>query len=101
MMNHFLTSSYSPENPICTGKEFICESGQCIPLKSACDAVPDCFDHSDEDPANCPGNCDFEKNNCNWRDQMLNTQFNWTRHQGYSPSWFTGPNSDHTTGEMI
>ena len=86
------------EAPICNGTEFVCDSGQCIPLKKQCDTVVDCFDRSDEIPTSCLGNCDFENNNCNWKDITIGTQFNWTRHQGYSPSWYTGPDSDHTTG---
>ena len=44
------------------------------------------------------GDCDFESGGCSWNDRLVGTQFNWTRHQGRSPSWYTGPESDHTTG---
>ena len=41
--------------------------------------------------------CTFEKDMCRWT-QALDDTFNWTRSQGRTPSQFTGPATDHTTG---
>lgn len=41
--------------------------------------------------------CTFEKSMCLWT-QALDDTFNWTRTQGKTPSRFTGPATDHTTG---
>ena len=46
----------------------MCDSGQCVPYKLACDSNFDCFDRSDEHY--CPGSCDFEGSNCDWRDDL-------------------------------
>ena len=40
--------------------------------------------------------CNFEvPNNCQWA-QDSSDDFDWTRHQGGTPSPATGPNTDHT-----
>ncbi|XP_057712928.1 MAM and LDL-receptor class A domain-containing protein 1 isoform X2 [Corythoichthys intestinalis] len=44
----------------------------------------------------CQFNCDFEKDLCHW-NQMLTDVFDWTRNRGSTPSFRTGPSSDHTT----
>ena len=42
--------------------------------------------------------CDFDLGLCsNWQ-QSSSDVFNWTRHNGSTPSYNTGPSSDHTTG---
>lgn len=41
--------------------------------------------------------CTFESNWCSWT-QALDDKFNWTRVQGKTPSRYTGPTTDHTTG---
>ncbi|KAJ7394106.1 Chymotrypsin-like elastase member 3B [Desmophyllum pertusum] len=38
------------------------------------------------------GDCDFEKDLCNW-SQAKNDKFDWTRRSGRTPSSFTGPSS--------
>ena len=41
--------------------------------------------------------CTFESDWCSWT-QALDDKFNWTRVQGKTPSQYTGPVTDHTTG---
>ncbi|CAH3118157.1 unnamed protein product [Pocillopora meandrina] len=47
-----------------------------------------------------PGDCDFEKGMCTWVNSpnVLEDEFDWTRGSGGTPSQFTGPKIDHTTG---
>ena len=46
------------------------------------------------------GDCDFEKGLCTWVNSMniVEDEFDWTRGSGGTPSHFTGPQIDHTTG---
>ncbi|KAL8608892.1 hypothetical protein ACOMHN_065230 [Nucella lapillus] len=41
------------------------------------------------------GNCDFEKDTCTWSNVGGDT-FDWLRTSGSTPSYFTGPTTDHT-----
>lgn len=47
-----------------------------------------------------PGDCDFEKGMCTWVNSfnIVDDEFDWTRGSGGTPSSFTGPSTDHTTG---
>ncbi|XP_028406441.1 MAM and LDL-receptor class A domain-containing protein 1-like [Dendronephthya gigantea] len=48
------------------------------------------------------GSCDFERSGlCNW-EQVLDggDNFDWSINSGSTPSKFTGPNVDHTTGSI-
>ncbi|CAL8312748.1 unnamed protein product [Gadus morhua 'NCC'] len=45
----------------------------------------------------CKMNCDFEQDLCEW-NQMVTDVFDWTRHNGSSPTIRTGPSSDHMAG---
>ncbi|XP_072014802.1 thyroid hormone-induced protein B-like [Amphiura filiformis] len=44
-----------------------------------------------------PGECDFDDDTCDWR-QLQDDDFDWTRFTGSTPSYYTGPSRDHTTG---
>ena len=41
--------------------------------------------------------CDFEDGFCQWF-QLIDDEFHWRRQKGPTPSSFTGPDVDHTTG---
>ncbi|KAJ3594687.1 hypothetical protein NHX12_003994 [Muraenolepis orangiensis] len=46
----------------------------------------------------CKMNCDFEQDLCEW-NQLVTDVFDWTRHNGSTPTIMTGPSSDHTAGD--
>lgn len=86
------TVSPTQTGPCSSG--FACDGGtKCIPMTSVCNFVKDCNDNSDE--VNC-GTCTFETGQCGWRNSYTDN-FNWTRRQGSTPSFNTGPLTDHTT----
>ena len=41
-------------------------------------------------------NCTFEAGLCNWSDDWPGSDIPWTRHQGSTQSFNTGPRHDHT-----
>lgn len=41
-----------------------------------------------------PLKCDFETDFCGWSNDLVNTQFNWTRYKGSTDSDETGPPGD-------
>ena len=47
-----------------------------------------------------PGDCSFERGFCSWSNVKKSSldQFDWIIGSGSTPSIFTGPSSDHTTG---
>lgn len=73
-----------------------CDNGNCISAKKYCDFRKDCSDGSDE--KSCPAKCDFEANECGWKDNKIGDHIDWTRDTGGTPTPHTGPSVDHTTG---
>lgn len=49
------------------------------------------------DYTGCSWSCNFDQDECGW-DQLIQDSFDWSRLSGSTPSDFTGPSSDHTTG---
>ena len=48
---------------------------------------------------NQPGSCDFEKDDwCTWTNADREDTFDWLVGSGATPSYSTGPATDHTTG---
>ncbi|XP_047128245.1 MAM and LDL-receptor class A domain-containing protein 1 isoform X1 [Hydra vulgaris] len=44
--------------------------------------------------------CDFENGNCDW-ENILTDKFDWTRSNGGTSTFGTGPSTDHTTGTAL
>ena len=66
-----------------------------------CDYGLDCMNGDDSDEKKCdsyPARCDFEHGLCAW-EQDTTDEFDWTRNTGNTPSYSTGPLTDHTTGK--
>ncbi|CAH2282309.1 MAM and LDL-receptor class A domain-containing 1 [Pelobates cultripes] len=85
-------------NKDCTPDEFMCSNKYCIPKNNLCDFVNDCADNSDENPYICGSflsHCNFEYDMCDWK-QDENDDFDWNLRAGSTPSFGTGPATDHT-----
>ncbi|KAM7390330.1 hypothetical protein PAMA_008482 [Pampus argenteus] len=71
----------------------------CVEHLQLCDLVDDCGDGSDEDGCSPELQCNFENGLCDWKqEQSGGDVFDWTRIQGPTPSFNTGPLKDHTLG---
>uniref|UniRef100_A0A670JGF2 MAM and LDL receptor class A domain containing 1 n=1 Tax=Podarcis muralis TaxID=64176 RepID=A0A670JGF2_PODMU len=83
----------------CEGPDhFWCQDSKaCINSLLLCDLVDDCGDGSDEDKCATELQCDFELGLCNW-EQDVDDDFDWTRNQGPTSTFNTGPMKDHTLG---
>ncbi|XP_039982288.1 MAM and LDL-receptor class A domain-containing protein 1 [Xiphias gladius] len=82
----------------CTPEQYACANGNCIPQDNLCDFINHCGDNSDEDPYICKGfsgRCSFEFDLCTWR-QCRQDDFDWLIKAGSTPTFGTGPSSDHT-----
>ncbi|XP_048583250.1 uncharacterized protein LOC116612520 [Nematostella vectensis] len=46
-----------------------------------------------------PGDCNFDRDFCNWTNEQGTDDFDWSRNKGPTPSDNTGPSADHTSGK--
>ncbi|CAH2316883.1 apical endosomal glyco [Pelobates cultripes] len=81
-------------------------AGCTSPATALCNFVCDCWDCSDErhcgyhkDSAvlGVPFSCDFEHDDCGWRD-ISTSSYRWARERLSSPMWGSRPHADHTLG---
>ncbi|XP_077140749.1 apical endosomal glycoprotein isoform X1 [Ranitomeya variabilis] len=79
-----------------------CDGG----TQSRCNFICDCWDCADERDCGYhrdspvwgrPFSCDFEYDDCGWRD-ISTSDYRWVRDQRISPIWRSRPHSDHTLG---
>uniref|UniRef100_A0AAQ5YMQ9 MAM domain-containing protein n=1 Tax=Amphiprion ocellaris TaxID=80972 RepID=A0AAQ5YMQ9_AMPOC len=71
----------------------------CVDHLQLCDLVDDCGDESDEEGCSPALQCNFEQGLCSWTQERSGLDmFDWTRIQGPTPSFNTGPWKDHTRG---
>lgn len=74
-----------------------CKNTACINPQLICNFVDDCGDNSDESDCSKFHRCNFESGLCDWAQEQVLDNFDWTLQKGYTPSLNTGPFADHTT----
>ncbi|CAL1289274.1 unnamed protein product [Larinioides sclopetarius] len=72
---------------------FDCRDGSHVNASKVCDFELDC--PSGEDEYDC-GECDFEHDDCGWREDSYLDSQKWTRVQGEEDGKIKGPGYDHT-----
>ncbi|XP_019632080.1 PREDICTED: MAM and LDL-receptor class A domain-containing protein 1-like [Branchiostoma belcheri] len=95
------------QHPSCpTGWLKCTNSDTCYAPYKKCDFIDDCQDGTSTVPSSdensCGNDCDFESSFaplCGWKNSASDN-FDWTLHQGHTPSSGTGPGQDHTTNSV-
>ncbi|KAL3284751.1 hypothetical protein HHI36_018894 [Cryptolaemus montrouzieri] len=98
--NVTLENCYPRNDDTCAApQQFRCKSNtHCINNTRICDITEDCKEGEDE-RQNCDqmpygARCNFEDDMCGWYND--DKALEWTRHNGSTPTNFTGPSYDHT-----
>ncbi|XP_071956933.1 MAM and LDL-receptor class A domain-containing protein 1-like [Antedon mediterranea] len=93
----FKNCNLPPVQSNCGAGQTQCSRGSCVNNDRLCDLTDDCGDRSDEASCSNYDMCDFEQGFCTWQ-QLLNDELDWYGYTGITPTDYTGPTRDHTTG---
>ncbi|XP_057191697.1 MAM and LDL-receptor class A domain-containing protein 1 [Triplophysa rosa] len=81
--------------------QFHCSrSKACVNYFQICDLIDDCGDGTDEENCSSELMCDFEEGLCSWTQDDADDIFDWSRIQGPTPTFNTGPWKDHTRANV-
>ncbi|XP_022097778.1 MAM and LDL-receptor class A domain-containing protein 1-like isoform X1 [Acanthaster planci] len=86
-----------PTSDPCPSGRTKCNRGNCVEDNRFCDLTDDCGDFTDENSCSNYHLCDFESGICDWR-QLTNDELDWRTYSGITPTEWTGPTRDHTSG---
>ncbi|CAG9855575.1 unnamed protein product [Phyllotreta striolata] len=98
--NIHLFQCYHKNDDSCSTLQYKCKGTKvCINSTSVCDITRDC-QYGDDETLNCDqmpfgSRCNFEDDWCGWQNVDVKV-LSWIRHNGSTPTNFTGPNFDHT-----